>query len=144
MSLEKILHIKENEKHKAQLQHLRSVEVFEKVALNLYQLLKRKETAEQQLDDILRRKMTITELREQSAYIEQLKQEIILLQEEVNEARALMEQRKDHLTNKHIEFKKIEKIIEQRREKLKEEELRAENILMDEISIQQYMSQKNR
>ncbi|HLS20413.1 MAG TPA: flagellar export protein FliJ [Bacillota bacterium] len=144
LSLEKILHVKENEKNEAQLKHHRSVEAFEKVALNLYEKLKKKETAEQLLDETLQKKMTITELREQSTYIEQLKREIIAIQEEVNEARALMEHHKANLTNKHIEFKKIEKIIELRREKIKAKEKREENILMDEISIQQYMSQKNR
>lgn len=144
LSLEKILHIKENEKQKAQLEHSRSVDYFERVAFNLYQLLKKKETAEERLAHTLQKKMTVTELQEQSTYIDQLKQNIIILQEEVHKARSLMEQRKDQLTNKHIEFKKIEKLIEQRQKKLKKEERRQENILMDEISIQQYMSRKNR
>src|SRR5690625_4455579 len=119
LPLEKILHVKENEKNEAQLKHHRSVEAFEKVALNLYKLLKKKESAEQLLDETLQKKMTITQLREQSVYIEQLKREIITIQEEVNEARTLMELHKDKLTNKHIEFKKIEKIIELLLEKIK-------------------------
>jgi len=144
LSLEKILDLKDNEKQTAQVKHHQSVEAFEKVALKLYHLLKKKETAEEQLQSSLQESITVTELQEQSQYIERLTDEIIHLQEMVDEARQLMNLRKEDLTDKHIEFKKIEKIIEHRYETIKDEALKAENKLMDDLSIQQYMSQKNR
>src|SRR5690625_5199038 len=144
LSLEKILDIRDYEKQAAQVKHHQSVEASEKVALKLYQLLKKKESAEEQLQTTLQSSMTVTELQEQSRYIEQLTNEIVAFQETVDEARQLMNIYKEDLTDKHIEFKKIEKIIQHRYAELKADEQKAENNLMDEISIQQYMSQKNR
>lgn len=142
LSLEKILHVKENEKQTAELKHHQSVEAFEKVALKLYELLKKKEAAEALLEETLQQKMTVTELQHQTIYIEQLKENIIHLQEEVNDARSKMEDRKNDLTDKHIEFKKIETIIEKRHQEIKAAEQKEANILMDELAIQQYMKLK--
>lgn len=144
LSLEKILDIKDNEKQEAEIKHYQSVEAFEKVALELYQLLKRKELAEERLQMSLEKSITITELQEQSKYIERMTEKIFSLQETVDEARRLMNLHKEDLTDKHIEFKKVEKIIEHRYEERKLEEQKLENNLMDDISIQQYISRKNR
>lgn len=143
LSLEKILDIKDNEKQAAQVKHFQSVEAFEKVALELYHLLKKRELAEEQLHTTLQESITVTELQEQSLYIERLTDEVFTLQEMVDEARQLMNLHKEDLADKHIEFKKIEKIINHRYEIIKLEEQKAENNLMDELSIQQYLSQKN-
>lgn len=143
-SLEKVLNLRENEKKQAQLDHSESVDFFEKVATQLYNLLKQKETLEQSLEQSLQKKMTITEIKHQSAYIETLKKQIIELQTDVNEARRIMNKKEQHLTKSHIEVKKIEKILENRRIEIKEKEKKEEIKKMDELSIRQYLAFKNR
>lgn len=143
-TLEKILHIRENEKESAQKAHHQSIEVFEKVATELYELLKKKEAAEEDYESSLNSTTTIISIKQQSRYIEQLNRKIMQLQREVNRARNKMNQKHEALTNAHIEVKKFEKIIERRINQRRFEQQKQENAMMDEISIQQYINRKNR
>jgi flagellar FliJ protein len=141
-SLSKILNIREKEKKDAQLEHHQSMEYFEKIAKRLYTLLSRKEEAEESKHQTLRKPTSIDKIREQTAYIEILNKQIIALQEEVNTARKVMEDKQLQLTDAHVEVKKFEKIIEFRKHEQLLVAHRAEQIMMDEISTQQYLSRK--
>ena len=136
--LDKVLDVRESEKQTAQKEQLAAQNEFEKVATELYELLKSKELAEQKLHEVLTESSSIAEMKNMSLYIETLVQKIPMLQKEVQLARKKMEAKQGDLTEAHVEVKKIEKMIENRKLAEKLEEERTEKMLMDEISIRQY------
>jgi len=143
-SLSKILNVREQEKKNAEKDYRISLESFEIIATKLYNVLKKKETAEGAYDSYLQATTPIDVIKEQVAYIEVLNKQILKLQSDVQRARTVMETSQDKLAEAHIEVKKYEKIIEHRVMEREEGIRRAEKAMMDEISIQQYLSYKNR
>jgi len=141
--LSKILHVRENEKKTAQTAYYQSMDIFEEEATKLYNLLRKKEDAEEYYESFIHNKISIDTIKEQSAYIEHLNKKINELQKQVIQARNEMEIKQVKLSEAHIEVKKFEKMIENRKESEREEIKKAENNLMDEISMQQYLIVKN-
>lgn len=141
-TLSKILNIREKEKKDAQLLHYESTIYFEAVASKLHSLLVEKESAEELYEKDFEEITSIDKIREQTAYIEYLTKQIVVMQEEVDKARNAMEIKQGKLTDAHVEVKKYEKIIEFRKLEHLESELREEQVMMDEISTQQYVSRK--
>ncbi|MCF3942432.1 flagellar export protein FliJ [Oceanobacillus alkalisoli] len=144
VSLTKVLHVRENEKKVAQKAFLNSQEAFEKVATKLYNLLKKKEIAEASYDEFIQSMTPLERIKEQIAYIEKLNDAIIQLQREVQFARKQMEQKQQSLTAAYIEVKKFESIIEKRKQQEVERTAKLEKAFMDEISINQFLSNQNR
>lgn len=142
-TLTKILNIREQEKKEAQIAHHKSIALFEEIAGKLYTLLTKKEKAEESYQQFLGEMTTIDKIREQIAYIEILNKQIVTLQTEVQEARKQMEVKQAKLTDAHVEVKKFQKIIEIREYEHLKLSQRAEQIMMDEISTQQYFSRKS-
>lgn len=140
--LAKVLTIREHEEKDAQLAHAQSVSSFEKLAKNLYNLLKKKEKMEELYNEAMKRTTAVHQLREKADYMKQLNQEIIALQEKVNQARKDMKNKREALTSAHIEVKKIENIIDQRLLRHKKYLLKTEQEQLDEVSSQQYINQK--
>jgi flagellar protein FliJ len=144
MVLTKILHVRENEKKKVQKDYSQSMERFESVALDLYQLLKKKENAEKTYEDYINSSVSLDQIKQISFYIESIQGDILALQHKVNKARNEMELKQTELTDAHIEVKKFEKIIERRTNEELEHVKKIEKAFMDEISINQFMNSKNR
>ncbi|MEN2766448.1 flagellar export protein FliJ [Ornithinibacillus xuwenensis] len=142
IALSKILDIREQEKKDAQLAYHQSVDSFEQVATKLFNILKRKEMAEEAYDEALKESMHLDYIQDQLMYIETLNKKILELQGQVQQARTTMESKQVKLSNAHVETKKFEKIIEFRINEESDARKRAEDSLMDEISIQQYLSHK--
>lgn len=141
MVLHKILTIREQEKKDAQMDQITAKNYFEKVATQLYNVLKTKEQAEEMLHTYMETKAAINKIKEQSLYIDALNKSILNLQGKVQEARQDMESKQKVLTEAHIEMKKIEKMIERRLKDQKEQEEKLQMNLMDEISIRQFQAQ---
>lgn len=139
--LNKVLSIREIEKKDAQKAHHLATEKFETAATKLYGVLKKKETAEQQYKTYINGVSEIEKIKEQLAYIDNLKSEIIRLQHQVNHARTEMEQKQVKLTEAHVEVKKFEKVIEHRQKEREDEIRKQEQLFMDEISVRQYIDQ---
>lgn len=139
--LHKILSIREQAKKDAQMEQITAQNYFEKVATQLYNLLKTKEKAEETLRANMGTTLAIEKIKEQSTYIDTLNKHIIQLEKQVQKARREMELKQKVLTEAHIEMKKIEKIIERRTEEQKQFEKKQQMNLMDEISIQQFTAQ---
>lgn len=139
IALKKILDLRNEEKNKALLEQKKAVDQFEKVAKQLYTQLKTKETAESTLIQMYERSEIILKIREQTIYIDALKNKINELQKEVQIARNDMEEKQHIVTEKHVELKKVETMIEKREQKAKEEAALAEMKQMDEISLNQYI-----
>ena len=144
MALVKVLHVRENEKKAAQKDFRKSQDVFEEVATKLYQLLKKKEDAEASYDQFIQSATPLDRIKEQINYIEKLNMKINIVQREVQFARNQMEKKQGILNDAYIEVKKFESIIEIRQKHAAEQEKRMEKSFMDEISIHQYLSDKNR
>ncbi|MFD2044103.1 flagellar export protein FliJ [Ornithinibacillus salinisoli] len=144
VAINKILNIREKEKKDAQHAYQQSMDDFERIATTLYTLLRKKEVAEQAYEDSLQEATQINSIKDQLEYIEMLNKQISNLQQEVQQARTVMETKQSNLTSAHVEVKKYEKIIEFRHNKNEKEEKRLENFMMDEVSIQQFLSYKNR
>ncbi|GGJ44069.1 flagellar export protein FliJ [Virgibacillus salexigens] len=142
--LNKLLHVREREKIAAQKVYQQSIDFFEAIGTQLYELLKKKEAAEASYEASLSDMTTLEKLREQVRYIEELNHHIVRLQEEVNQARNNMESNQEQLTNAHIEMKKFEKLIETREKNEIEIQQRKEKASMDELSIYQFLNHKNR
>ena len=144
VSLIKILNVRENEKKIAQKAFLHSQVAFEEVATKLYNVLKKKEIAEESYDNFIQAATSLERVKEQIVYIEKLNTQINLLQREVHLTRSQMEKKQVDLTEAYVEVKKFESIIEKREKEASEETKRMENLFMDEISINQYLSHKIR
>lgn len=143
-ALSKVLNVRELEKKNAEKDYRHSMDQFESAATKLYKVLKKKEQAEDTYASYLAEMTPIDVIKEQAEYIEVLNKQIVQLQRDVQFARNAMEQKQDILAEAHIEVKKFESIIE-RREAEREAQLKSEERkMMDEISIQQYLSYKNR
>lgn len=143
-AFQKILSYHERLKNTAQLEYQRSVDEFETVATQLYQLLKKKEEVETQYNYYLQSAGTVTTLATHNAYIDEIKKKIKNVQLAVNKARSEMDKKQANLTKAHIEMKKIDKIIENK--KIKEKNLVAynENKQLDEASMRQFLMNGNR
>jgi len=139
--LYKVLEVKEQEKQEAQINRVRAVDEFEKVAHQLYQQLKEKEVAEERYIEKMQDQFTIDKMKAQSLYINNLSSRIVMLQQHVQNARQKMEKAQEMLNEAHIEVKKIEKMIDIRETEKAEEERIIENALMDEMSMRQYNKQ---
>lgn len=144
LTLSKLLHVRETERNDAQKTYYNAMVFFEEIATQLYTLLRKKEDAEESYEDCLQTTVPIEMIKEQVAYIELLNNQILRLQQKVQQARSDMQVKQLKLTDAHVEVKKYEKIIDTRRKSEEEVEAKQEKASMDEISIQQYVSHKNR
>lgn len=140
--LTKILDIREKEKQDAQLAYRKSVDVFEEVATELLDLLRKKEAAESSYEQGLTSNMHLNFIQDQLAYIESLEKKVSELQGKVSYARSNMEMKQQVLSDAHVETKKFEKIIEFRTSELLDKVKKVEESFMNEVSIQQYLSHK--
>jgi flagellar FliJ protein len=143
-SFVKILHVRESEKMDAQKAYQQSMDFFEQIATKFYHLLRKKEKAEASYDELIQHSTILEKVKEQAAYLEKLNQQIIRLQAEVQQARNEMESKQLKLTDAHVEVKKFQKIIETRNNNEIENEKKLERNQMDAISLQQFISYKNR
>ncbi|MYL33143.1 flagellar export protein FliJ [Pontibacillus yanchengensis] len=140
----KLLQLKETDKNVAHKIYQESIEEFEQVATTMYELLKKKEQAEEYYQHQLQQSTQVTELHMTHNYIEQLNKQITQMQSSVQEARNHMENKQEELTFAHVEMKKYEKIIDRKEHNLYSLQMENEKKQMDEISMQQFISQGNR
>ncbi|MDC3416394.1 flagellar export protein FliJ [Aquibacillus salsiterrae] len=143
-SYHKILTVREREKNVAQSAYSQSVESFEKIANQLYELLKQKEAMEENYQVQLCGNGTVSTLLSHSDYLLRLKAQIALLEKKVNKARTEMNGKQEELTEAHKEVKKIEKLMEQKRQYDLTIKWKQEANLMDETSVLQFINRKDR
>ncbi|TFB23212.1 flagellar export protein FliJ [Filobacillus milosensis] len=139
ISLEKLLDIKENDLNEAHSQYNRSIDHFEQIGEQLYDLLKFKESIEYQLNSMVKERIKASKLSLYSQQLENIKQKENELQMKVHQARLNMQQKENQLTLAHQEVKKLEKVINKRKAEQKNLYRKLENQFMDEISVQQYV-----
>lgn len=137
-----ILKVLEQDKKEAEIVYQDAMSKFEEVAKKLYEQLKTKEKAEADFKQFIQTEASIIKIKDQTNYIENVKQRISFLQNIVSEARANMEEKQTVLTEAHVEVKKIESVIEKRESERIAQEKKLEMMTMDEISIRQYIDAK--
>ncbi|TCT26771.1 flagellar FliJ protein [Melghiribacillus thermohalophilus] len=141
---EKILHVREKEKDDAHREYKQAVDDFETAATELYHLLKEKEDLEDQLNQNMKRSMSVQEMNSYHQYITQLENKIIRIQSNVQKARKVMDQKHLVLNEAYIEMKKFEKVLDHKKEKFQEEIAKNEKNTMDDISVLQFIQKRNR
>jgi flagellar FliJ protein len=141
--LSKVLNVRQNEKKNAKREYQYARRIFEEIAEQLYQLLRKKEEAETTYETYVLTTIPIDNITEQISYIEVLNKRILKIQNEVQEARSNMESKQRKLTNAHVEVKKFENMIDVRNQKKAERLKKVENEWMNEVSIHQYLLHKN-
>jgi flagellar protein FliJ len=138
-TLQKILDVRENEKLKAEKEFTQATRQFEEVATKLYELLKKKENYENHYYQRLESGIHVFDMQQSHSLIAQLQKQIDQLQYYTQKARDHMNRKQEQLLEKSIEQKKVEKMKQMKYELYIEETQRQENILMDEISVQQFI-----
>lgn len=139
-TLQKILEVKENEKLKAEKEFSQATRQFEEVATKLYELLKKKEDHENDYYTRMERGIHIFQIQQSHTLLAQLQRKINEVQYYTQKARDNMNRKQEVLVEKSIELKKYVKMKEIKYEHYIEEQKRLENILMDEISVQQFVN----
>jgi len=138
-ALQKVLEVKDYEKSDAELAYRESVKDFEDIATKLYDFLKRKEELTAVNEKKLQKGLTISLIQMNEKTIAFLQQEIDRLQLNTQEARKKMNEKERYLTYKAIDLKKYEKMKEMKYQQFMENENRAEQIFLDEVSVQQFV-----
>lgn len=139
-TLQKILQVRENEKLNAEKEFTNATRQFEEVATKLYELLKKKENYEVNYYRKIETGIPIFEMQQIHTLLTKLQKQINQLQYFTQKARENMDRKQEQLVEKSIELKKYEKIKQKKYELYIEEIQRQENILMDEISVQQFIN----
>lgn len=140
----KVLTVREQEKNETELAYKESVNAFEKVATELYDLLKKKENTTDQQNVQLTQGLSIDHIHHYSKYIEALQKRIDIVQKEVVQARTKMNWFKERLLEKTLEVRKFEKIKEKDYELFQQEQQRLETIQLDEISSVKFQNKEIR
>ena len=141
---EKILGVKEQEKTESEIAFKESVQVFEEIATKLYDLLKKKEDLISYQQERLMIGSSIDEVKHYSKFIDSMEKTIADVQQKVVQARAKMNWHEQKLLEKNLEVRKYEKMRENDFEHFKEEQLRTEAILLDELSTIAYYKREIR
>ena len=141
---EKILVVKDQEKTESELAFKESVQVFEEIATKLYDLLKKKEDLITFQQERLKVGSSIDEINHYSKFIDSMEKTIEDVQQKVVQARAKMNWHEQKLLEKNLEVRKYEKMRENDFEHFKEEQLRVEAILLDELSTIAYYKKEIR
>ena len=140
---EKILTIREKEKQDAFSKYSESVKRFEEVAEKLYEFLRKKEELQEFQQVKMNAGLSVFEIRHHQQFMDSLEEMISHYQQEVITARNQMNKSQNMLIEKNVEVKKYEKIREKEYSKFLDEMKMFDNALMDDISIQTYLSKEN-
>lgn len=133
---EKILDLREREKDMQILAYEDAVRQFEKVAKELYRLLKKKEDVEAEQARKMQAGLIVREIRSHQNFLNSLQKDIDALQQKVMLARQKMQFEQQKLIQKNIEVKKYEKIKEKEFARFLELVNHEDRKTMDELAMQ--------
>lgn len=140
----KVLNIREQEKSETEIAYKESVHSFEKVATELYELLKKQEDTVDAQNDRLISGLSIDQVHHYSNFIDGLQKRIDVVQKEVIQARSKMNWFEEKLVEKSLEVRKFEKMKEKDFEQFRQEQQRLETIQLDEISSLKFQNKEIR
>ncbi|WP_413381614.1 flagellar export protein FliJ [Alkalihalobacillus sp. 1P02AB] len=137
-SLQKVMELKEREKKEGQSIYSKAVDDFEQKATILYNLLKSKESLEDNARNRIQTGITIGDIQQQQSQFLRLQEEINKQQVKTQIARNNMQKKQQELVERTIEFKKYQKMKELKHTAYEQEQTHLENVLMDEMSVLMY------
>lgn len=135
---EKVLNLREQERQQTEIAYKEAVDAFEKVATQLYQLLKKKEDLISYQNERLKEGLTIDEIHHNAKFIESLEHAIDDVQLKVKKARAKMQWYEQKLLEKNLEVRKFEIMRDKDFSAFREEQNRLEAKNLDELSSLMY------
>lgn len=135
---EKVLNLREQERQQTEIAYKEAVNAFEKVATQLYQLLKKKEDLISYQNERLKEGLTIDEIHHNAKFIESLEHAIDDVQLKVKKARAKMQWYEQKLLEKNLEVRKFEIMRDKDFSAFREEQNRLEAKNLDELSSLMY------
>ncbi|NME04838.1 flagellar export protein FliJ [Psychrobacillus sp. BL-248-WT-3] len=140
----KVLTVREQEKSETEIAYKESVNAFEQVATELYNLLKKRESTLDTQNDLLSNGLSIDGIHHYSNFLESLQKRIEVIQKEVIQARSKMNWYEEKLLEKSLEVRKFEKMKEKDFESFQQEQYRIEAIVLDEISSLKFQNKEIR
>lgn len=135
---DKVLSFREQEKTETEIEYKKAVESFEKVATELYELLKKKEDVSEAHQEKMKQGFLINEVHHYVRFIDTLEKRIANLQMTVVKARSKMKWFEEKLLERSIEVKKFEKMKEKDQEHYQAELEQVEASLLDELSTMKF------
>ncbi|MDW0115733.1 flagellar export protein FliJ [Sporosarcina thermotolerans] len=139
---EKVLTFREQEKEETEVEYKKSVHSFEKVATELYELLKKKEDLEYDHQNKMKQGFNINDIHLYTRYLESIEKRISILQQSVIKARTKMNWFEEKLLEKTIEVKKFEKMKEKDQEHYRDEMELQEGRFLDELTTAKFHRRK--
>ncbi len=130
------MELKEREKVDAEAEYSFSVRHFEKVATDLYDLLKKKEEIESSARNQMSTGVSIFMLQQTENQLLRIQQGIVEYQRSTQIARSKMTEKQEQLITASVELKKYEKMKEQKFMEFQIEQKSIDSRQMDEISVQ--------
>ncbi|REB09756.1 flagellar export protein FliJ [Sporosarcina sp. BI001-red] len=140
---DKVLTFREQEKNETESAYKESIEAFEMIATQLYDLLKKKEDILVEQQEKMTNGFAVNEIHHYARFIESLEARIHSLQQKVIQARSKMNWYEERLLDKTIEVKKYEKMREKDRDAYQEEMEHKEAERLDELSTLKFRKNEN-
>ncbi len=139
---ENVLTFRELEKTETETEFKHSVEAFEVVATELYELLKKKEETLDEQQERMAAGFSIDRVHHYARFIGSLEKKIDEVQQKVVQARSKMNWYEEKLLEKTLEVRKFEKMKEKDREQYEVEMEYREAERLDELSTLKFRGRK--
>lgn len=140
---EKVLTYRELQKTETEMEFKTSVDAFETVATELYNLLKTKESTLVNQEEKMQVGASIDEIHHYARYIDSLEKKIEHVQQQVIQARSKMNWFEDKLLERTLEVRKFEKMKEKDYDHYRAEEEYKEAQRLDELSTMTFRGREN-
>ncbi len=140
---ENVLTYRELEKTETEVEYQSAIEAFERVATELYELLKKKETTIVEQEVQLKEGASIDKIHHYMHFIDSLEKKIKEVQQQVVRARSKMQWFEQKLLERTIEVRKFEKMKEKDRERYRDELESQEAKWLDELSTMTFHGKEN-
>ncbi|MGG0643656.1 flagellar export protein FliJ [Sporosarcina gallistercoris] len=140
---DKVLTYREQEKNETESAYKESVESFEKIATQLYDLLKKKEDILVEQQKKMAIGFSVNEIHHYARFIQSIEAKIHSVQQQVIQARSKMSWYEERLLEKTIEVKKYEKMREKDQDAYQEEMEHKEAERLDELSTLKFRKKEN-
>jgi len=131
---ESVLTFRELEKTETETEYKTSVEAFEVIATELYDLLKKKEETLDTQQERMVNGFSVDKIHHVARFIDSLEKKIVEVQEDVIQARSKMNWFEDKLLERRLEVRKFEKMRDKDQEQHRTENEHAEAKRLDELS----------
>ncbi|PID02785.1 flagellar export protein FliJ [Sporosarcina sp. P2] len=140
---DKVLNLREQERDETEMAYKEAIEEFEKIATQLYDQMKKKETVLEEQQQRMTTGFSIDDLHSYSRFINTLDLTIDHIQQEVMKSRSKMNWYESQLLEKNIEVKKFEKMKKIGKEQYDAEMEHIEINRIDELSTMKFRSRED-